>query len=492
MTRTHPTLRQLASASLLALLLPLATAADAQQKPSAAKGKAARTTAAAKASARGQAPAPQQAPAANPAATPAVTPVAMPEPVIPAAAPVQAPAPVPPPPPGPPPVTLSIDSLVDTVLQHNPSLQAARRTIDIASAAVISAGAYPNPRLELNAGRNATPTPTAAAGNVKGIGITQTIENPALRSARVNTALYAEQSSVQSFAQTRNALVGEVRLRAYEYLLRREEAAAAAEALKLLEQTRERIQVRVTTGETGKLDLIRADAEIVNARQREETARLQIAQASIALNRLAAGQLPPNWQLDAVLAEEHELPSLDTLRQLAVRENPEVRVLEAELRRNQSRFEEARASLLPGVDLKLSQLREPEVRQDIIGVSIQIPLFDQRRGPRAEAIAERERTQARLEGRRAELVQQLELAWRSVEIARVRVQALSEGAVRSAEAALRVAEAAYRFGERGILEVLDAQRVLRAVRQDLLLARFQLQASLIELDTLAGRYAAEQ
>ena len=111
---------------------------------------------------------------------------------------------------------------------------------------------------------------------------------------------------------------------------------------------------------------------------------------------------------------------------------------------------------------------------------------------RAEAIAERERTQARLEGRRAELVQQLELAWRSVEIARVRVQALSEGAVRAAEAALRVAEAAYRFGERGILEVIDAQRVLRAVRQDLLLARFQLQSSLIELDTLAGRYAAEQ
>ena len=492
MTRNRNPLRQLATASLLALLLPLAPVADAQQKTPGTKGKAtSRAPAAAKAAPRNQTP-PPQAPAAMPAAAPAVTQVPTAEPVMPAAPPVQAQAPVPAQPPGPPPVMLSIDNLVDTVLQYNPSLQAARRTIDVASAAVISAGAYPNPRLELSSGRNATPTPTAAAGNVHGIGITQTIENPALRSARVNTALYAEQSSMQSFAQTRNALVSEVRLRAYEYLLRREEATAAAEALRLLEQTRERIQVRVTTGETGKLDLIRADAEIVNARQREETARLQIAQASIALNRLAAGRLPPNWQLDAVLAEEHELPSLDMLKQLAVRQNPEVRVLEAELQRNQSRFEEARASLLPGVDLRLSQLREPEVRQDIIGVSVQIPLFDQRRGPRAEAIAERERTQARLEGRRAELVQQLELAWRSVEIARVRVQALSEGAVRAAEAALRVAEAAYRFGERGILEVIDAQRVLRSVRQDLLLARFQLQASLIELDTLAGRYAAEQ
>jgi cobalt-zinc-cadmium efflux system outer membrane protein len=89
-------------------------------------------------------------------------------------------------------------------------------------------------------------------------------------------------------------------------------------------------------------------------------------------------------------------------------------------------------------------------------------------------------------------LQQLELSRRAVDIATVRVKALSEGAVRSSEAALRVAEAAYRFGERGILEVLDAQRVLRAVRQDLLLARYELQSALIELDVLTGRYAAEK
>jgi cobalt-zinc-cadmium efflux system outer membrane protein len=282
-----------------------------------------------------------------------------------------------------------------------------------------------------------------------------------------------------------------VKLRAYEYLLRREEATAAADALSLIEQTRERIKVRVETGETGRYELIKADSEIVNARQREETARLQIAQAAIAINRLAAGRLPESWALDAELAEIEAFPSLSALKQTALRDNPELKVLASEFERNQSRIAEANASRLPSVELRLSRLNEPEVRQDILGVSMQIPLFDQKQGPRAEAIAERERTRERLDGRQAELLQQLELAWRSVEIAKLRIKALSEGAIRSAEAALQVSEAAYRFGERGILEVLDAQRVLRAVRQDLLLARFQLQASLIELDTLAGRYAAD-
>ncbi len=388
---------------------------------------------------------------------------------------------------------LGIDDLISLALQHNPGLKASQRSVDIASAAVTTAGALPNPRLEMNTGRNSAPIGTTQAGRVNGIGVSQFVENPALRSARINSALYAELGSQQSLALTRNELVGQVKLRAYEYLLRREEAQAAADALSLLEQTRERIKVRVETGETGKFDLIRADAEIVNARQREETARLQIAQAAISLNRLAAGMLPPRWELDAMLDDAEALPSLEALEALkltAVKQNPEIRLLEAEFERNKSRIDEASASRLPGVEFRLSQVRDPDVRQDMVGVSIQLPLFDQKRGPRAEAIAERERTIARLDGRRAELIQQLELAWRSVEIARVRVQALSEGAIKAAEAALRVSEAAYRFGERGILEVLDAQRVLRSVRQDLLLARFQLQSSLIELDTLAGRYAS--
>ena len=387
---------------------------------------------------------------------------------------------------------VTVDELINTVLQNNTGLNAARRAIDIATAGITTASAYPNPRLELNGGRGSAITPGTTSGNIVGVGVSQLIENPALRSARINSALFTEQGSQQAFATTRNELVGLVRLRTNEYLLRKLQAREAAESLSLLEQIRERIKVRVETGETGKLDLIRADAEIINARQREETARLQIAQSAITLNRLAAGMLPARWELEGNLEETRVLPALDQLKAEAVQFNPEVRLLEAELDRTKSRVEEAAASVIPGVELRASQLREPDLRNDMIGLSVQIPILDQRRGPKAEAAAERERTRGRLEGRRAELLQQLELSRRAVDIATVRVKALSEGAVRSSEAALRVAEAAYRFGERGILEVLDAQRVLRAIRQDLLLARYELQSALIELDVLTGRYAAEK
>lgn len=381
----------------------------------------------------------------------------------------------------------SIDELVQLVIQHNPTLLTSKRSLDVATAGVTTAGARPNPRLEGSAGRQ-TAISNTGQGAVSGIGVAQLFENPALRSARIEAAQSIERGSVQTVAATKNEVVAKVRLRAFDFLLRKEELLAASDALSLLEQIQQRVKVKVETGETGKYELIKADTEIINARQREQTARLQVEQAVLNLNRLAAGKLPARWTLNANLSDEIELESLESIKQTALKANPELSVLQADVDRAQARISEAIASRWPGIDLRYTHQREPEARQNILSLSIQIPLLDQRTGPRNEAIADRERSLTRLEGRRDELQQQLALAWSTVEVARLRIKALDEGAMRGAEAALRIAQAAYRYGERGILDVLDAERVLRSVRSDLLLARYELQASTIELDFLAGRY----
>jgi cobalt-zinc-cadmium efflux system outer membrane protein len=51
---------------------------------------------------------------------------------------------------------------------------------------------------------------------------------------------------------------------------------------------------------------------------------------------------------------------------------------------------------------------------------------------------------------------------------------------------LGTAEAAYRYGERGILETLDAQRQFRAVRNELIAARYAVALTRIELERLTG------
>lgn len=387
--------------------------------------------------------------------------------------------------------TLSLEQLTDIVLAHNAELAAARQGRATAMAGVRSATALPNPRLEWSQGRNQARLPSATPGAAGSWGVSQFIENPSARDARLDAARATERGSEQLIALTRNTLVAQVRLKAYEYLLRRAEAVAARDAVVLLEQVRERVRLRVESGEAARYEIIKADAEIINARQREQTAQLQAEQTLLGLNRLAAGKLPQRWTLSGQLSEEAALPPLDELQRQAEALNPELHALQTEVDRAQAQLAGARASRWPGVELRYGQTREPEVRQQMLGVSVQIPLLDTRSGPIAEASSELERLRTRLDGRQAELRQQVLQAWKSLEMARGRVDALSQGAMREAEAALRVAQAAYRFGERGILDVLDAQRVLRSVRADLLEARFQVQAARIELDYLAGRFSRQ-
>lgn len=81
---------------------------------------------------------------------------------------------------------------------------------------------------------------------------------------------------------------------------------------------------------------------------------------------------------------------------------------------------------------------------------------------------------------------QLDAAYRQYDLSRTQVSALESGIVRQAEAALKVAEAAYKFGERGILEVLDAQRTFRAVRNELISARYELINAVAEIERLGA------
>jgi cobalt-zinc-cadmium efflux system outer membrane protein len=382
---------------------------------------------------------------------------------------------------------ITLEQLTQMVLSHNHLLRSAQLSVEGARAGVRSAAALANPKVELQ--QSQWHPQGLNRQSMRGWTVAQPIENPYTRSARMDAAESGLKVSGQQLAVTRNDLAAQVRTSAYEALLYQAETETAAETLALLQQIRDRIRVRVETGEAPRYELIKADAEVIHARERQQSSQLQAQQALLDINRLAAGQLPAHWRLAASFYEDVALPDVAQLQAQAELNNPELISLKHELERAQAQWRMVQASRWPGVELRYGENQEPDARQSVWGVVIQVPLLDQRQGPAAEAQAEVDRIRVRLEGRRHELQQQIVLAWRSLEMARLRVDALGQGVIKEAEAALRVAQAAYRFGERGILDVLDAQRVLRGVRSDLLQARYQLHTARIALDHLAGRYA---
>lgn len=380
------------------------------------------------------------------------------------------------------------EQLVAVILEHNTPLLAAKSARIAAQLGIKSAQALPNPRFDLSQGRNTARLPGVTPGPMQNWSISQPIENPSSRRARIDVATATEQESNQLLRLTRNELVSEARLRIFQVLLHQALFEAGAEDVQLLEQVRERVRIRVESGEAARYEIIKADAEIITARERLQTSELMVEQNKIQLNQLAAGQLPAQWKLLGRLNDSPEMLNLDQLQKLVLQNNPEISLLQTQVARSQALLRSVEASRWQGVEVRYSQLKDAEFRQGQWGIGVQVPLLDQRNAAIAQASAELTRAQIQLDGRKAEINQEVLLTRKFLEMARLRIEALSQGSMREAEAALRVAQAAYRFGERGILDVLDAQRVLRGVRADLIQARYQLQEARIKLDQLVGQH----
>jgi outer membrane protein, heavy metal efflux system len=388
---------------------------------------------------------------------------------------------------------LSVEALQRLGLEANGLVRAAQSQVGIAEAGVIGAAAYPNPQVSVIGGPQ-HPRIQAAnpATNTRQVTVTQTIENPFVRSARIGSAEAGVEASRAGFDQVRADLAAQLRVRAYELLLRQEIARMEGSVFDLMEEVRRRIKVGVGVGETARFELIRADAEVLNAASRKEAALLNAQRARVALIQFTAGALKPDFTINASLFDPVNLPPLEKLRQEVPAVNPDVLRLQAELERARLRIDQERASVLPSVQVLLSNYQDAQYTSNMAGLNVTVPVFYRRRGEIDAAVADSERVRETLEFRRFEIGQLLESAWQGLQIAQRRVEMFEGGIIKEAESALTVAQAAYRFGERGLIDVLDTQRVLRGILADSLQARFDLQAAAAEIDRLRAYYPKDQ
>ncbi|HVW65846.1 MAG TPA: TolC family protein [Nitrosospira sp.] len=388
--------------------------------------------------------------------------------------------------------SVSIEDVQRLGLEANGLVKAAKSQVGMAEAGVVGAAAYPNPVVSVIGGPQHPRIPAAnPATNTRQVTVTQTIENPFLRSARIGSAEAGVEASRAASDQVRADLAAQLRVRAYEVLLRQEMARMEGGVLDVMEEVRRRIKVGVGVGETARFELIRADAEVLNAASRKEAAELSTQRARIALLQFTAGALHPDFELNASLFDPVNLPSLEELRQEVPAVNPDVLRLSHEMERSRLRIDQARSAILPSVDIVYSNYQDAQYTDNRGGFNVRIPLLYRQRGEIDTAIADTARARETLEFRRYEIGQLLESAWQALQIAKRRVEMFEGGIIKEAESALRIAQAAYRFGERGLIDVLDTQRVLRGILVEALQARFDLQAAAAEIDRLRANYPRE-
>jgi cobalt-zinc-cadmium efflux system outer membrane protein len=380
--------------------------------------------------------------------------------------------------------TISLDEAL-ALAERNPNLTAASAAIEGAAAGIVTASAYPNPSLSFGSlGRQQVLTPTAALpGMLHGLNFSQRFDLPNVRSSRIRAATVRRQGAQFALAETRLEIRGAVKHAFYEALRRTREVQLAQGNVDLLQDLRRRIQVQVDVGEAARLELTRAEAEVASARIAARSAQLRVAGALSQLSAavgLPLGQVEPEGDLE----RSQILPPLSELQQEMLTKHPSLAVANSQIDFSEAMLASERAQRIPSPSFWADWFRQPEASQLRFGVSIDLPLWNKREGPIKEAQAARRQAAAVAQSRKVELLASLERAYSIYQVADQQVQIAEAGTLRQAEAAVEAAQAAFKFGERGIIEVLDAQRVLRAARFDYINAQFDRQQALIELEQL--------
>lgn len=285
-------------------------------------------------------------------------------------------------------------------------------------------------------------------------------------------------------AGIRLSIEADVKRAFYDVIRRKEQLAHAQDNLDLVEDLRRRVRLQVDVGEKGKLELTRAEAELARARAAIKSADVELANARAMLKVMIGSASSETFDAEGNLGGEVKLAPLNELWLQVLANHPALSEAQAMTARSRAVVEDERARRIPQPTFYGEYERQPDISFYRFGVSVPLPFWDRRKGPIGEAKAEVNRAEASSQQRRLEIMAALERAYDQYEISDQQVQGLQSGSLREAEAAVDAARAAYKFGERGIVEVLDAQRVLQGVRGDLLDALYARRSALVDLEEL--------
>lgn len=372
--------------------------------------------------------------------------------------------------------------------ENNPALAAQRFDERAAEALVEQAGLRPNPTLDVSV---ENVLGTGRVQGVRGFEATvqanQTLERGGKRGKRVALADRERDAAAKELAVRRREVLAATAVAYAETLAAQQRLALAEEPLRLARETFATVDGRVNAGAASPAESARARAAVAAAQ-----AELARAQAGLAATRatLAAGwgggpgepgALPGRIRVPESLPDEATfLPGLAR--------HPRLELQEAIVAGRRASLELAQAHAVQDVTVGggVRFLREGTDAAFVAGVSVPLPGRNRNQG---NIRAARETLAGAEQGVRAvesDLRAAFTAAWQDLRAAHTAVRTLRHDALPATQEACDVVHRAYLEGQLPLIDVLDAQRALVALRREILEAETAYAVALARVEGLAA------
>jgi len=379
----------------------------------------------------------------------------------------------------------TLNDLIDMANQTNPVMDVIQAKEDAAKAGITVAEQYLNPNVGVAVGPSKTRQAPIVEDKNWAIGISQPIEFSDVRSARKQIAESNLKFVDEVNKGTKINLMLNIKSAFYSVIHNQEILKLAEADQKVIQDIRDRVELRVNVGESPRYELIKADTELLAARRDAQAAKLRIQESKFFLKGLIGKSIPDEFELTGEFPQSNiRLNKVDVTN--LIENSPRLKQLKAASSVFENKIKLEKNLVNPGLTLSAGINQEPSIRNHTIRFTSPLPIWNQREGEISQAAANLREVEATYEQQSLLLKRDVNAAFQRYLIAKEQVMTFEESLLDQAQSVLKVVEAAYRFGERGILEYLDAQRTQRVVRKDYLSARLDYIVSIMEMEQLLG------
>lgn len=385
------------------------------------------------------------------------------------------------------PAELSLRDALALTLKANPELAAFSQEVRATEAALLQAGAWPNPILQIGADNLSNARKAEAGDRTHSLQIGQLIELGGKRAARMRLAETGRDLANRDYEAKRVAVLAQVAQRFVDVLAAQQRETLTEEILGLARQVADAAARRVQAGKVSPVEETKARLALASTEVELEQAKRELVSARKSLGALWGSPNPRFRSAIGDLAQRVPLPAYEQLAD-RMRNNPELARWTTEIARRQAGVEAERAKAVPDIALSagVSRFSHFDDHAYTVGIAIPLPVFDRNRGGILEA--SRRLDKADDERRAAEVRLDTELAHAYQRLAAVdkEIQILRTVLLPGAQSAFDAATKGYGLGKFSFLDVLDAQRTLFQSRSQYLRALADYQRGASEIERLIG------
>ncbi|MEW6685611.1 MAG: TolC family protein [Candidatus Edwardsbacteria bacterium] len=404
-----------------------------------------------------------------------------------------------------PPHPLTVGECVEIALENNPSLLKAKSSLAIASAGVQSASARVLPQIGASSGYTKSEQSLSSALNTMQenyqttFSATQTIFDLG-QFSRLSAAKSNKKASEENFVNAKSLLVFNVKQAFYSLVKAKKLVEVAEGTLRQSEEQKKRVKKMQELGAASLADLLKVEVRLSENKLNLLKAKNALKNARLALAIVMGVDPQENLEIIDELpsADMDTIPSVENLIALALKEHPEIKETQANLRGAKSSVYTAFSQKFPTLSASASygySSKEWPKNNEMwkahdswsVGLNLNFHLFD---GLLTEANIREAKARKRIaentyQETRLTIISEVKKAYLELLQSKEKIN-LTKETIKQAEEDYRLTQERYRLGSASLLELLTSQVSLTQARQGEIEALCDYQIAKAQLERAVG------